>query len=194
MTKPYVDIWRELSVQFSTYVITESKAENLFQYDSAGNNCKPLFVIDDYDLVFIHNSQNGDGLIPSNIIDMIKSILNEKLVLFSGSISEQILNKQKGAFYSCIKRDKLENRLSSFLKKSQLLGEWKLEILFYDYENILIGKIIEMIDNDVPFEIVINSDEIKDYLALKNLQHSNPKYKQLFTIDLADLPNYLRSL
>ncbi|OMQ13677.1 hypothetical protein [[Flexibacter] sp. ATCC 35103] len=193
-TISYLDIWKKKSIGSIDFVRVENDAKVLFDYDIAGNSCKAIFDVDDYEYIFIHNSQKGDGLIPSNIIDLIKIDFGSKLILFSGAIKEAFLNEEGSFIYRSIQRKKMENNYSSFLKKSILLQEWKLEILYFDYEKFLIGKIIEMQDLEALNETILQSLEFNTLLKLKYVKIPSPMYEKILSCEGNDLIEQLRSL
>lgn len=193
-TKSYADIWKDKSAGYNHLVRIETDAKNLFEYDDAGNSCTPTFNIDEYEYIFIHNSQMGDGMMPSNIIDLIKIQFSTKLILFSGSIPEVFLNESDNFPYRSIQRQTLTNNFSSFVKKSNLLNEWKLEILYYDYETILINKIMTMQDADISEADIFKSDEFNTLLKLKHLNATNSKYADIISCVGSKLIEKLRNL
>lgn len=191
---PYTTIWKEKSEGNYELVRIENDAKVLFDYDAAGNSCKPIFNVNDYDYIFIHNSQMGDGLMPSNIIDLIKIDFGKKLILFSGAIKQAFLNEEDSFVYRSIQRKTLEDNYPSFFKKSILLDEWKLEILYFDYEKLLIGKIIEMLDQEISQTEILKSLELQTLLKLKHVKLNSAKYESIIKSESIDLIEELRNL
>jgi len=191
-----IDRWLSDRVgEFSDLVDVSKKASDYFDWDKAGEYCKPLFETEEYDFIFIHHSQNGDGIFPSNIIDLIKEFLGERLVLFSGAITECFLNKENDGFvFRSIQRHKLWDKIREFVKKSSILQEWNIEILFYDYERFLIGKLMEIIDNDSSRVSINSSKELRHFLKLKYIEPGMDSYDRIMNCPIYNLIDELRNL
>lgn len=184
------------NIELTSIVIFGKKAETYFKWDAAGNNCRPLFKVDDFEFVFIHHSQKGDSLYPSTIIDLIKFDLGEKLVLFSGSIDEHFLDETGKYINRSIKRNKLNNKVTPFINKSYLIKEWILEFLFYEFEfeEVLIRKVIIMLDNNLSHEHIFKSSEMKLLLKLLYVDEDSSIYNILYSYDGDALINELKKL
>lgn len=188
------EIRNSLRSEISPLIVTSRKAELYFQWDDAGNRCEPLFETNDYDFVFIHHSQQSDSIFPSNIMDLIKDILGEKLVLFSGSTVENFCDNSEKYVNRSISRKKILDKLPEFLKKSVLLGEWKAELLFYVYEENLIRKIIMMQEQELDDDLIFISSEMEHFLKLKFINVGSSKYSDLLTKKDHNLIEELRKL
>ena len=184
------------NIELASKVIFDKKAETFFQWDEAGNNCTPLFKIDDFDYVFIHHSQKGDSLYPSTIIDLIKLSLRDKLVLFSGSIEEHFLDKSGEYTNRSIKRNKIITKITPFINKSLLIKRWELEFLYYDYEyeETLLRTITLMFDNEDQKKKIFDSLEMKALLKLLHVEHSSLKYDELYIYNGDELIDKLKNL
>ena len=181
--------------EFSDLVDVSKNANDYFTWDPAGNYCNPLFAKTEYDFIFIHHSQKGDSMIPSNVIDLIKQEFGDKLVLFSGNIKEYFLNTENFGFtYRSIQRQKLWDGFREFLKKSDTLKEWVIEILYFDYERHLIARIIELLDKETSRNLINNSKEMNHYLKLKYVEPGSSKYQKVFDCTDDDLVDELRKL
>ena len=194
--KIWAEKWvKEIIGDCCDYLEVTRSANEYFKWDPAGNECVPLFDVDKYAFVFIHHSQKGDSLIPSTVIDLIKQILGEKLVLFSGNIDEHFINcENRDYIFRSIKRNKLRTKLKGFILHSIRLKEWVIEILFYDYENLLISKIMTMQDDQVSNDLIIGSLEFKRFLCIKNVIPDSSEYKKIMLLDEYKLIEELRNL
>ncbi|NTS41958.1 hypothetical protein HRG84_13660 [Flavisolibacter sp. BT320] len=181
--------------EYSHLVEVAKSADKYFEWDIAGNACELLFEASKYSYVFIHHSQQGDSYFPSNIIDLIKIKLQDRLILFSGNIKESFLNTEYPPYiYRSITRPKLWDRFSEFLKKSVLVNEWLLEVLFFDYEKRLVGRIVEMQDNDYTHHQITNSKEFIQFLKLKCVGNDTATFKRITNANGPDLIDELRKL
>jgi len=191
-----VDKWSsERIAEYSDLVDISRSANDYFKWDQAGNDCNPLFNKTEYDFIFIHHSQKGDSIIPSNVIDLIKRDFGDKLVLFSGNIRENFLNTENFGFtYRSIQRQKLWDRFREFLKKSDILNEWVIEILYFDYEKHLVGKIMNLLDHDSSRDFINKSNEMKHYLKLKYVEPGSSKYQRIIDCTDEELVDELRKL
>lgn len=189
-----IEDWKSRVPDQPNYIDFSRTASDYFKWDGAGNECEPLIKLEEYAYVFIHHSQKDDNIIPSSIIDLIKGMLGERLILFSGNIQEYYLNSDnEKLIYRSITRDKLSTRFSEFIKKSVRLGEWIPEILFYDYEKYLIVKIAQMIYEEKGSEIWI-SKEMSHFLNLKYIDFDSTIYSTLMNCPEEDLIDALRNL
>lgn len=187
--------WMEKLADYATLIDIASVPDLYFDWDDAGNKCEALFDSNTYSFVFIHHSQQGDSLLPSNIIDLIKGIIGDKLVLFSGSITEFFLNIEIPSLpFRSITRDRLWKNIIEFVKKSLLLNEWTIEILYYNYDNQLVGEIMQMQDSDMDNADIIKSREFLQYIKLKHISVGSAKYKSLISAEDESLIDLLRSL
>lgn len=190
-----VEKWKKIvGDDYHEYIDIHRSAEEYFDWDNAGNYCTPKFNIEDYAFVFIHHSQKGDSYFPSNTIEFIKQSLKGKLVLYSGNIEEKLINDEYPDFtYRSIKRQNLSDKLLEFIKKSILLKTWEIELLFFDYEKRLMGRLMKMIDTDFSKEEILNSREFNQFLALKFVKKNSEVYHKIIS-DEVDLINALKNL
>lgn len=179
---------------FKDIVICSKKASDYFSWEPAGNECIPLFDSKEYDFIFIHHSLQGDSIFPSNIVDLIKNVLGTKLILFSGSSSENFLNTSETYTYRSISRPKLLSKLEEFIKKSFIINEWKAEILFFEYEERLIKEIIILQDNISDEENIHDTYQFITLLKLKHVTPGTSKYSLLHGFKDDKLIEELRKL
>lgn len=176
--------WKSITDEFPEYFIVGQKIDDFFDFDVAGNFCNKKFSLDEFEFVFIHHSQQGDSLIPSNLLDLIKQDLRLNLLLYSGSIGEKFEDlDRKPFFFRSIPRDLLTNKLRKFIKDSTLIGRWEISLLFYNYPKLLIGKFMEMLDDEMTYDEIFSSEKMKEFLILTHVKTGSEAYKALLSTD-----------
>lgn len=189
-----VDELKRAKAEFSQLIDITRIVSDFFEFDKAGNYCQPKFQSSEYDYIFIHHSQQDDKMLPSNAIDLIKQNLGSKVILFSGSIDENFEDNNAARMYRSIKRETLWNRLSKFVKLSFLLQRWEIQILFYDYEKVLINKVMSFQDKGLNTEKIFSTNEMKDFLKVKRISADSAIFASLINLKGFDLIDKLRSI
>ena len=186
---------KEKIIGYSHLIEVYDKSNAHFFWDSNCQNCRLLFNKDDYQYVFLHHSQKNDSMVSSTAIDLVKRELGEKLILFSGSINENFLNRDvEGFTFRSISRDKLWRKFAEFIKKSVLLDTWTIEILYYAIDQYLIKRIILMQDTEVSTHIISRTSEFQQLLRLKYIPNGSEQYNRIISLDGHELINELRDL
>jgi hypothetical protein len=182
-------------VEWPLLIDFSSRAGDYFDWDREGNYCNPKFPVSRYDYVFIHHSQTGVTAIPSTRLEYVKKHLGEKLVLFSGNIAVCFLNTDVPPyFFRSIKRENLAAKFAIFVQRSVLLNRWVIEMVFYNYEKFLIGKIIELQDKGTRKEEILRCGELRELLLLKEVSKGDADYTIVMKSEGFALIDILRKL
>ena len=186
--------WKSIEHDFPQYVTTDDNIEKYFAFDKAGNYCQPKFELTEFNFVFIHHSQQGDSILPSNLLDLIKESLGLQLILFSGSIPIRFENKDTAhQYFRSISRGELSRKIKEFITTSILLGRWEIESLFFDFTKRLKRNLVLMLEEMEPGEL-FGTEEMREFLAITGIKEGTALYQTLIKLDQNSLIKKLEIL
>mgnify|MGYP000161817356 CR=1 FL=1 len=173
--------WAEYAKDFRAYVVVSQRIEDYISFDPDGNNVAVKFSESTYLLIFIHHSQRGDSIIPSNILDSVKALMGFRLILFSGTLDNIFHNQENPGFpFNSLRRETMAARFKLFVGKSILMGSWELEILYYDFLTILKGRLMEQLDSgDLSTASLLGLREMDMLLKYQRVDKTSQLYLKL---------------
>lgn len=111
-----------LNKEFSSEVEFHTELNNHFDFrDGSGNEIKLLFEKEKVSYIFIHHSFNEPTIVQSNYFDMLRDLLKDKLLVFSGDSYNDLKSGR-------LRRDDVYNNFKKFMELSASLKQYRLEV------------------------------------------------------------------